>query len=274
MRTLLAAVPALAVVLGSSPAFAQNDLQPPPPMTPETPGYPGAPQPGYPGQPGAAPPSAGSNADDESEDSGLGLEWVWLRPEVGFSYVDMESLSSGLSPSGIPGQQPSIQKTHGSGYFYGGAIGIRLLFLTVGARLVNQQLSSVGNLWDIGGEAALHMRVWRIDPYFGLRAGYTWVGSLDSSSVQSATGVSPSSDVAIHGFSVGPAAGIDLYFAHLFSIGADASAEVMFLKRPPATPPAGIDPNKLPPNVGALYQQSGSSVGLGTNIGVHVGLHF
>jgi hypothetical protein len=256
MRTL-AAVPALAVLLSAPSAAAQNDLQPPPPLTQP----PGTPQ---------SSPAAPSNADDENDDSGLGLEWVWLRPEFGFSYVDMESLSSGLS----------MEKSHGAGYFAGGAIGARLLFLTVGARLVNEQLSSLGNLWDLGGEIAFHMRVWRIDPYFGVRAGWTWIGGLDSQSVSVATG-SSASDVSVHGFAIGPAAGIDLYLAHLFSIGADASAEFMFLKRPPAPLP---DISKLPPAQQAqvqaqiqsnpLYQQSGSSVGLGTNVGVHVGLHF
>jgi hypothetical protein len=263
MRTL-AVVPALAVLLAASSAAAQNDLQPPPPLTP---GAPGAPQPPGTPQPASSTPS---NADDESDDSGLGLEWVWLRPEVGFSYVDMESLGSGLT----------MDKTHGAGPFYGGAIGARLLFLTVGARLVNEQLSSVGNLWDLGGEIAFHMRIWRIDPYFGVRAGWTWLGGLDSSSINAASqisGTSPSLDV--HGFAVGPAAGIDLYFAHLISIGADAAAEFMFLQRPPPKPP---EPqfSQLPKAQQdallnqPLYKSSGSSVGLGTNVGVHVGLHF
>ena len=60
--------------------------------------------------------------------------------------------------------------------------GVRLLFFTLGARARDLQLSGF-NLWELDGEAAFHIRIWRIDPYFGVRGGYAFVGSLGSGAV-------------------------------------------------------------------------------------------
>ena len=265
-RTLAAVAPAAALALFAGTAHAQ-ELQPPPPMQPGAPGYPGSPQPA-----GSLPSSPGpTNADDESQDSGLGLEWVWLNADIGASYVNMTSFSA---------SSLGLQQTDGSGLTVGGGIGVRLLFITLGARFRNTQLSSLGSLWEIDAEAALHMRIWRIDPYFGVRGGYAFVGSLDSNAFQAATGLA-SPTVSVNGFDVGPMVGVDFYFSHLVSIGAEAGVEFLFLNRPKPPLP---DLSNLPPAQqmmvnqqimsNPLYQQSGSSVGLGAGGTAHLGIHF
>ena len=52
--------------------------------------------------------------------------------------------------------------------------------------------SGIGDLWELNGEAAFHVRVGHVDGYFGVRGGYNFVGSLNSSTVSVATGVSKS----------------------------------------------------------------------------------
>lgn len=191
-------------------------------------------------------------------------EWVYLNAEAGGSYVDMQSLSA---------TNLGLQTTRAGGTVFGVGAGVRLLFFTIGARVRDQMLSSIGDLWEIDGEAAFHVRIWQIDPYFGARGGYTFMGSLNPQSVQVATGGS-ASDVAIHGFDVGPMAGLDVYFTKLVSLGVEGEAEFLFLKRPPPALPPGVSASMLPPQEQTLYENSGSSVGLGVVGTAHLGLHF
>jgi hypothetical protein len=270
LRTL----PIVAATLAAPAALAQ---EPPPAYPPGYPGAPGGAAPGQPmpgqpmpGQPGQ--PGTGDNPPEESEDSGLGLEWIWLNADAGFAYTDLASFSQ---------SSLGMQKTASSGPVVGAGVGARLLFFTVGIRARDVILSSLGNLWEVGGEAAFHMRFGHVDPYFGVRGGYNWVGTLDQSTISNATGnTSPS--VSVHGFNVGPMLGLDIYFAHWISVGADVDAQFLFLQRPQAPLPDGLTASqaisKVPPQyqgqASALYGQSGSSAGLQIAPTVHLGIHF
>jgi hypothetical protein len=257
----LAAAASLAVLVVPATARAQ-ELQPPPPMQQ-------GPQP-PPGYETAPPNSAPATVNDqESEDSGLGLEWVWLNADLGYGYANMESFSTTTL---------GMQKTSSGGPVVGIGAGARLLFLTVGVRARDLILSDIGNLWELGGEAAFHVRVWHIDPYFGVRGGYNFVGSLSGSSVSVATGNTPS-DVSVHGFNIGPMVGIDVYFAHAISLGADLDTQFLFISRPPVPLPAGVTQAQInmlypDPKVQELYKNSGSSAGIQVTPTIHLGVHF
>ena len=243
-RALAGALTGTMLLLATGSASAQ-DLQPPPAM---------------------AYPQASNGPTDESQDSGLGLEWVYLNADAGFAYTGMQSVSS---------SNLAIQRASSAGGAFGVGAGVRLLFFTVGVRARDLQLSAF-NLWELDGEAAFHIRIWRIDPYLGLRGGYAFVGGLGSGTVDVASGGS-SSDVSVHGGNLGPMFGIDVYLSSLVSVGADANAEFLFLKRPPAPLPAGVtaaDVAMLPSQQQQLYQLSGSSVGFGVVGTAHLGLHF
>jgi hypothetical protein len=252
---LVLAVPLTVFTL--APAARAQGLQPPPPMAPPAPGYPGWPSSGS-SLPTSPPPT------DESQDSGLGLEWVYLNAEAGASYVDMQSFSA---------SSLALVKTSSGGPSFGVGAGVRLLFFTLGVRARELSLSDIGSLWLLNAEAAFHTRVWRIDPYFGLRGGYNFVGSLSSSSVQVASGGSPS-DVSVHGFNVGPTFGIDFYLSKLISLGADFDAQFLFLQRPKPPLPFGLTEAAIPPAQRPLYDNSGSSVGFGFTAAAHLGVHF
>lgn len=248
MTRSLAAVASAAVVALITGNAAAQDLEPPPPMST------------------APPPPAYTPSSDQSQDSGLGLEWVYLNADIGGAYTNLQSLSA---------SNLALQQTSSAGPAFGLAAGVRLLFFTVGVRARDLQLSDF-NLWELNGEAAFHIRIWRIDPYFGVRGGYAFVGTLGSGAVSLAQG-SSTSDVSVHGINVGPMVGLDVYLSSLVSLGVDGNAEFLFLKRPPAPLPAGItqaDVAMLPPQQQQLYSLSGSSVGFGAVLTAHLGIHF
>jgi hypothetical protein len=264
MNALRARTARKAALLASSvlfvrpaPAHAQS-LEPPPPLPPG-----GSPAPSGYSLP-SSPPTPTSRSADESQDSGLGLEWVYLNADVGGAYVNMQSFSA---------SNLALTKTEDGGPAFGFAAGVRLLFLTLGVRVRDLLLSSIGSLWELSLEGALHTRVWRIDPYFGVRGGYNFVGSLSGDSVSVASGGSPS-DVSVHGFNIGPIVGIDVYLSSLVSIGADVDAQFLFLQRPKPPPPAGLSAQMVPAQYQALYNESGSSAGFGVTSTAHLGIHF
>jgi hypothetical protein len=173
--------------------------------------------------------------------------------------------------------QLGLAQTAGSGLAWGVGAGVRLFFLSAGVRVRNEVLDNPGSLWTLDLEAALHMRIWHIDPYFGVRGGYAFVGSFSSNSVTSATGASQP-DVAVHGFDIGPTLGLDIYFSSLVSIGVEGAAQFLFLQRPQVALPAQF--SMLPPaeqmmvTSNPLYQESGSSAGFGGTVTAHLGIHF
>jgi hypothetical protein len=257
----------LLLPLGAPPAFAQ-DLEPPPPMSPSAPGPTYAPAPG-PYAPTTEPyapttgtytsqPTYTTRSTDESKDSGLGLEWIWLNADVGVDYTSMDSLNS---------SNLQLQKTSSAGPALALAAGIRLLFFTAGVRVRDLQLTDF-SLWEVNGEAAFHIRIGHVDPYFGVRGGYAFVGTLNSDNVQNGA-----SNLTVHGFNAGLMFGFDYYFNHVISIGLDGNPEFLFLQRPPVTLPPGALA-LLTPQQQTAYEQSGSSVGFGFAGTAHLGVHF
>jgi hypothetical protein len=244
----LATPAAFALLFAAGRASAQ-DLQPPPPMS-TAPTY----------------TPTTSNASDEKQDSGLGLEWVYLNAEAGGAYTNMQSFSE---------NNLGLKSTSSAGGAFGVGAGIRLIFFTLGARARYLQLADY-NLWELDGEAAFHIRIWRIDPYFGVRGGYAFVGNLGSGAAAVANGGS-SSEIAVHGANLGPMFGLDVYLSSLVSLGVEGNAEVLFLQRPPVALPADVtkaDVNMLPPQEQQLYTLSGSSIGFGGIVTAHLGFHF
>jgi hypothetical protein len=257
MRPLL--VPfVIATCLSTGNALAQNDLTPPPPMDPNAQTQPVR----------QTPPTKTEQElkQSEKEDSGLGLEWLWLNAGGGLSHVNMTSFDSDTF---------NLRRDSATGGMFHVGAGVRLLFLTLGARLRNHALSAF-SLWNINAEVGLHMRIVRVDPYLAFRGGYAFVGSLDSDSVAVGTG-SKADDVAVRGFNLGMAFGLDYYFTKYVSLGGEVFGDLLFLKRPPVDLPAGF--NDLPQaqkdqiQNDPLYRNSGSSVGYGLGGGLHLGFH-
>jgi hypothetical protein len=263
--TAATAVSITMLVLMTAPAASAQDLQPPAPENAAPPAESAAPE-------NPLPPI------EEAKDTGLGLEWVYFSGGGGGAYTNMTSLNA---------SNFQVQQAASSGGEFDFGAGVRLLFLSAGLRARNLELSAF-NLWELDAEAALHMRVWRIDPYLGARGGYVTVGGLNAATSNatsgSATSTSADSSANVHGFNVGPMFGIDIYLTNWLTLGAEVNVEFLILERPPIPIPAsiqseaqaaGVSPQSLlTPQQQQLYQQSGSSAGVGAMGAARLGIHF
>ncbi|WP_437939935.1 hypothetical protein [Sorangium sp. So ce341] len=237
------------------PSMQAGGLAPPPPMTtPE-------PEP-------VSPDDTERRLDDaKKEDSGRGLELIWLNVEGGYENVglqtfniDEEEFTAGFISSSA------------NGGVLGAGAGVRLLYFTLGAR------GRVGffddwQLFSLGGEVGLHLPLGRLDPHVDLGFGYAGLGSFKSA-------VSGAADaIAIRGFYGRISGGLDLYLSPVFSIGANASWELLALTRPGLSS-AQID--RIKGEAAATPQQAkadllaaeGSSVGSALALTAVAGLHF
>ena len=193
----------------------------------------------------------------QSEDSGIGLEWVYITADIGGAYTALGAL--GQSNLGLA-------KSSAGGMVWGVGAGARLLFITLGARMRNYQLADF-TLWSIGGEAAWHAKLGHWDPTVGLRASYGFLGSIDAEAFSSATSASRK-DFALRGLNLEVMGGADYYFNSYFSVGAELGVGFWFLGRPQLTAPTGA------PVTDVLYTMGGSTNGLSVSGTAHVGLHF
>jgi hypothetical protein len=191
----------------------------------------------------------------DTEDSGRGLEFVWLNAELGPEYLGLQTLrAKGLVDS---------QQIHSKdlGMMYGAGLGMRLLVFTFGARF------RFGNfpdwqLWTLNAEAGLHIPIGRVEPYVTLGGGYASLGAWNESK--------GGADMKqAHGFAARAAFGIDFYLTNTFSIGGNFTGDMLFLSRASdnivVRPPSGVP---SPPPDG------GSGIGLGGTLSAVFGLHF
>ncbi|MCA9590254.1 MAG: hypothetical protein KC657_33350, partial [Myxococcales bacterium] len=185
------------------------------------------------------------------------------------SYIDMRQFSA---------ETFQVEKANAGGPMFGLGAGIRLVILTLGARLNHHALSSF-NMWQINGEIGLKFPISSVDLFFGLHGGYSFVGRLGDASLATNSSTPAATDqVSIRGFNAGLDFAVDYYVSPVFSVGVGAFGDFLFLKRPPVPLPAGSE--NLPPDQLAalqndpLYQQSGTSAGMGLGGNLRLGLHF
>jgi hypothetical protein len=200
------------------------------------------------------------DATRQLEDGGLGLEWVYLNADVGAAYTNLVSLRS---------SNWQLVDNTATGPAVGFGAGVRLVFLSAGVRVRDLEMSAF-NMWETDLEAALHFRIWRIDGAIGARGGYVFLGQFSSDAIAAAASMNAST-VTVHGWNVGPTVDLDFYLSKLVSIGIDANAEFLFLERPPIALPAG---DSVSPAYASLYEESGSSAGVGFLAMSHLGVHF
>lgn len=168
--------------------------------------------------------------ESDERDSGRGLEYVWLSADLGFQALSLTALhDGGLLAEGEP--------TGGSGLAFGGGIGARLLYFTLGARF---RYSDFGELspWSLLGEAALRVPLGKLEPFGLVGVGYTSVGGLSDAD-------------GVGGANVRLGGGLDYYLSDSFSVGAQASGDLVFLSG-----------------------SSGTATGLGASGLLMLGLHF
>lgn len=202
--------PSAAPVPGTPPAgspstLSAGGLAPPPAI--ETAPQPSA-EPGANAQPGA-PSSAATEAELERadrEDAGRGLEFVWLNAEAGFTYIDTGSALPDL-------------RSKKAGFVTGAGIGARLVFVTLGARFRYAPMPNY-TFWSLGLEGGVHAPLGALEPYVTLGAGYASFGSF----------AGPAASAKVNGFDARLGAGLDYYFTPMFSLGVNASGDLLLLQ--------------------------------------------
>lgn len=262
LRPLASAFLASGLLVSSQAAHAQaNDLQagglaPPAPST----------------GPGAWSPQPTETErrlrEADEEDSGRGLEIAYFDVEGGGQYLTLEGLAksgAGLLPS-APGA--AQVRTRGFGAMTSAGAGVRLVFLTVGPRFRYATFSD-WNLWSLGGEVGLHIPLGNLEPHVGIGAGYTKLVHP----VQAMFG--PDAPVSIGGVDVRLTGGADYYLTNVFSVGARAGVEMLFLSRASVDPGALTTASTGPEREAAeLYAESGSGIGFSGSASLVLGLHF
>jgi hypothetical protein len=225
---------------------------------------------------GLAPPPSNSAATpaqvqtearlDESEkkDSGRGLEWIWLNAEVGFEHLGLQTFSAG----GLV--NPAIVQTTQTGPLYGAGLGVRLVFITLGAKFRIGTFSAY-DLWTLNAEAGLRIPLGKLEPYLTLGGGFASLGSFGASNIG---GGVTSANVSITGYDIRGGGGLDYYITPVFSVGAAVTFEVLGLTRP------GVNLQSLQATgnsqgaAGEVYAADGSSLGSAFTGTLVLGLHF
>jgi hypothetical protein len=183
-----------------------NGAPPPPPPMP-TGGQPGSP---------TAPPPPGSTAahlqQSTEQDSGVGLHFVYLQPEIG----------GGLAHLGDAMQDKDLRSGGGLALGVGG--GLEFIAFQLGARA--RYLSTPHfDLWSVGGELAYQPGSGRFWPRVGLGVGWAWTGNLDKQVCGARC-----AQIDTKGLDVGLRAGFQYFLSPHWEIGADASVDALFLK--------------------------------------------
>lgn len=193
-------------------------------------------------------------AEADREDSGRGLEWIWLNAEVGGEHLGLQTLKANQL------LDTKLVKSTQTGLVYGAGLGVRILVFTAGVRF---RLGSFSDwqLWTLNAEGGLRIPLGSLEPYLTIGGGYASLGSFSTSA---------SSKADVKGFNARLGAGLDYYLSNTFSVGANFSGDLLFLSRSAV---AGAS-TSTSGNEAAVYAKDGSSIGAGATLTAVVGLHF
>jgi hypothetical protein len=244
-------------------------------QSPQSPAYPSGPSPytapapppleagGLRPPAAVTPPEAGESETirrldrAEREDAGRGLEYFWVDVEAGYQYLSLQAFRDDALLDG------ALIKDSASGFEVGVGAGVRLIFMTLGARL---RLSQLGewNLWTLGGEFGLHLPLGALEPSFTLGVGYAALGTPEADGLPSGF---DAERVDVSGVDARLGANLDYYVNPLLSIGARGSFEALALWRSGAAQPATVPGAQS-------YAEDGSGIGYGVTLSAAAGLHF
>jgi hypothetical protein len=207
-----------------------------------------------PGAPAETPEQELERAD--KEDSGRGLEWVWLNAEAGGEHVGLQTFKQSDLVDG------ELIKNAQTGLVFGGGLGARILNWTVGARFRMGAFSD-WKLWTLTGEGQFRIPLGRWEPYITAGAGYASLGSF-------ATEAPFASEASAQGFVGRLGFGVDYYLSNTFSVGGTLNGDLLVLSR------AAVAGAAASSSAGEakVYAKDGSGIGAGATLAAVVGLHF
>lgn len=199
--------------------------------------------------------------DAQKKDSGKGLEWVYLNAEIGFQHLGLQTFSANNLVDA------NIVDTTQTGPLYGAGLGVRLIFITIGAQFRIATFSNY-DLWTLNGQVGLKIPLGRFEPYGTLGGGYASLGSFTGSNL---TG---GQHVTVGGYDIRLGGGLDFYVTPVFSVGACLTFDVVGLTRSgnfQALSGSGSTGSGVQAQVLAA---DGSSVGSAFSGTLVLGLHF
>jgi len=193
--------------------------------------------------------------ESEKEDAGRGLDWVYFDVEGGYEFAGLETLKGDGLTYGDVGAS-------GGGLMLGGGAGIRLIYLTFGAR-ARVGMFEHWKLGTINGEMGVHIPLGMVEPYFTFGAGYAFLGSLDADTW--------GGDTTIRGWDLRAGFGLDYYVTPAFSVGGKLTGDVLFLSRKGVS----VDPaSTLDASAKETAAADGSGIGAAFTGSAVLGLHF
>jgi hypothetical protein len=217
-----------------------------------------------PSNPAETPEAAQTEAkldDAEKKNSGRGLEWIWLNGEFGFETLGLQTFSA---------TNLGINSSSQTGLMYGAGLGVRIIFVTLGAKFRIATMSAF-DIWTLNAEAGLRIPLGPLEPYLTLGGGFASVGAFSTSSIAS----SDRGNVSITGYDVRAGGGLDYYVTPIFSVGAAVTFEVLGLTRPGVNlSDVQTAANSTGTATAEAYKVSGSSVGSAFSGSLVLGLHF
>lgn len=190
-------------------------------------------------------PAAREEEEEEEEDGGDPYDFLWIDLAAAVSYVDMRALDSsnyypefvrlsGIGPAGVLG------------------LGFRIEFIAVGVRAT---YASYGDGFDVGtatGEITLMLPIPIVKPWFRAGFGFGWHGDGNFDAPTD-------SQTTVFGFAFNGAAGLDIYLAEWFSIGAGLSVDVLNMNRQRYNGTMSIDPSMAGE---VRFEETGDAVGI------------
>jgi len=151
---------------------------------------------------------------------------VWLNAEIGGgTWASTRSRANNLVDA-------NTVKTSQTGLLYGAGLGVRLVFITLGARFRLGNFSE-WSLWTLNGELGIHIPLGSVEPYFTFGGGYASMGAFNNKNLG---GSLKSEDVDVKGYDIRGGFGVDVYVSNTFSIGANLTGELLALTRPGVIP--------------------------------------
>jgi hypothetical protein len=227
-----------------------------------------APPPAVEAAPVEAPPTATEQelARADREDSGRGLQFVWLNAEAGLQHLGLHTFHENKLVD-----SDAVKSTQ-TGPVFGAGAGVRLIFLTAGARFRFASFSAF-QLWTLNAEFGLRIPLGALEPYFTFGGGYASLGAFDGSSALSEAGIDKGG-LSAHGFDLRGGAGFDYYLGKTLSVGANLSGDLLFLSRAKQASTETPAPGSQAERVAAVYAEKGTGIGGALSLTALIGLHF
>lgn len=193
----------------------------------------------------------------EREDSGRGLEFIWLNAEFGFEHLGLETFSA---------DNLGLVQTSQTGLVYGAGLGLRLVFITAGVRFRVGSFDA-WQLWTLDAEVGLRIPIGQLEPYLLIGGGYASLGSFGSDNIG---GGLNSDNVDVTGYNIRFGGGLDYYVTPVFSVGASLTGDLLGLSRP------GVDLTDVQDAASEeeALAADGSGLGFGVTGSLVLGLHF